>query len=281
MRLLLPLVVLVPLAAWAAQAEPQPQPQPRPQPPPARAAIDEREEEKPAEPLPEYPKADPQSKVASLNKEKNDKGELDKNKSLVLEVLPEKKGRRVGFVAEVCRREGPLEVFLCRRGTKEHEAVLRTELNAQDIHTALILANAEPGKPAQFVNPKTEEPEFKPATGTKVKISVHYKMDGKLHTRPAQEWVWNKEKKKPLETDWVFAGSMLLKSPDNPDQPPYYAANSGDVISISNFPYAMLDVTTQIGMDDANINYEPKTDRVPPLLSKVWVILEPVPEKKK
>lgn len=270
MRLLLPLVVLVPLAAWAAQ------PQPVPQPP-----APEQEEEKPAEPLPDYPKADPLSKVVSLNKEKTDKGEPDRNKGLVLEVLPNDKGRRVGFVAEVCRREGSLEVFLCRRGTKEHEAVLRTELNAQDIHTALILAKGEPGRPAQFVDPKTEEPDFKPATGTKIKVSVHYKMNGKLHTRPAQEWVWNKEKKKPLEADWVFAGSMLLKSPDDPKQPPYYAANSGDVISISNFPYAMLDVTAQIGMDDATINYEPKTDRIPPLLSKVWVILEPEKAEKK
>ena len=79
----------------------------------------------------------------------------------------------------------------------------------------------------------------------------------------------------------MFAGSQFLKDTDNPNAKPFYGANSGEVISVSNFPYSMLDLPMEISKDDATLNYEVKTDRVPPLFSKVWLILEPVAEKKK
>src|SRR4051812_44007488 len=95
---------------------------------------------KDGEPLPPYPKADPKSAVI----------ENPKLKGLVLEVLPDRKTKRVGLAAEVCLREGPLEVLLCKKGTKEHEAILRAEPDAKDIHELLILAGADAGRPPQF-----------------------------------------------------------------------------------------------------------------------------------
>jgi hypothetical protein len=235
--------------------------------PPEKAQPDPRA--KNAEPLPDAPKLDP----------KNNLIEGTPDKTLFVEQGADKQLLRVLLVTEVCLREGSLEVFLCRKGTKEHEAILRSGVDAEVIHAALLAVGAKPGQPAQFVNAKNEI-EFKPATGTKVKVTVVYRKDGKVHSHPAQEWVWNATKKRPLEYDWVFAGSQLIKDPDRPNAKPFYGANSGEVISISNFPYSMLDVTGEIGKDDANLNYEAKTDRIPPLFSKVWVILEPVPEKK-
>lgn len=225
---------------------------------------------KDAEPLPDFPKADPKNTPVALNPEK----------TLFVELTPEKKVLRVVLSAEVCLREGPLEVFLCKRGTKEHEAVVRVDADAKFIHAALETAGAKAGGPPQFVNPKTNEPEFKAATGTKVRVLVNYRMGGKVHTHPAQEWVWNSKTKKALDGEWVFAGSQLLRDPDEPARPPFYGANSGEVISVSNFPYSLLDLTTEISKDDANLNYEAKTARIPPQFSKVWVILEPVAAKK-
>jgi hypothetical protein len=223
-----------------------------------------------AEALPEAPKLDPKNNHVALNPDK----------TFLMEQSPDKKFLRVLFATELCLREGPLEVFLCKKGTKEHEAILRVDIDAKLIHAALEAAGAKPGAPPQFINPKTNEQEFKPATGSKVKVIVHYKKDGKLHTHPAQEWIWNSKKKQTLGVDWVFAGSQLLKDPDNPKVEPYYGANAGEVISVSNFPYSMLEVPIEISKDDAALNYEAKTDRLPPLFSKVWVILEPVLEKK-
>jgi len=228
----------------------------------------------PPEPLPDAPKLDPKNNHVALNPEKTffveQSVDKDGNKKLL----------RVLLVSEVCLREGPLEVFLCKKGTKEHEAILRVDLDAKLVHAALEAVGAKPGSPATFVNAKGEL-DFKPATGSKIKVSVAYRKDGKVHGHPAQEWVWNSMKKKPLELDWVFAGSQLIKDPDRPDRTPFYGANSGELIGISNFPYSMLDVNGEIGKDDATLNYEAKTEKIPPLLSKVWLVLEPVPAEKK
>lgn len=219
---------------------------------------------KDAEPLPDPPRIAADSKLTPLNP----------GKTFYLDVSADGKTKRVLFACEVCLREGPLEVFLCRKGTKEHEAIVRSDLDGQLIHAALNAAGAKEGSPTQFVNAK-DEPDFKPATGDKIKVSVHYRMGGKLHTHPAQEWVWNAKAKKHLEHGWVFAGSKLLRDPDEPNRKPYYGANSGEFISLSNFPFSMLEIAADISRDDANLTYEAKTDRIPPLLSKVWVILEP------
>ena len=238
-----------------------------PQPPAAQPPADPRA--KGAEPLPEYPKLAAANTLVPLNAQKTLFAEIAAGKVV-----------RVALQTEVCMREGPLEVFLCKKGTKEHEAVLRVDIDAQLIHAALNTAGAKEGTPTQFIDPKTEMPAFKAATGTKIKVTVCYTKGGKVQSHPAQEWVWNSMKKEALKHDWVFAGSQLIANPDNPAAKPFYGANSGEIISISNFVYSMLEVPADISKDDANLNYEPKTEKVPPLFSKVWVILEPEVAKK-
>ncbi len=135
-------------------------------------------------------------------------------------------------------------------------------------------AKAEPGSPVRF------EP-FRPPTGTRIKISLIYEKDGKKVTVPAQSWVRNFKTKKDLESDWVFAGSMLVDNPLDPGAPKRYLANDGDVICITNFEDAMLDVAIESPKLWAQHSYEAWTDRIPPEGTKVVVVLEPVLGKKK
>jgi hypothetical protein len=228
------------------------------------------------EPLPDFPMVNPKNKQIPLHPDK---------KSIIAEGVPDEKDAdkvkqivRVGIVAEVCLREGPLEQFLCKKGTKEHEAVVRVDMDAKLVHLAIIAAGGKPGTPTGFIDPKTEQPKHTPATGSKVNVLVHYKKDGKLHTHRAQEWVWDVKRKAPIQYEWVFAGSEFIKDPTNPNAPPYYGANSGDIISISNFPYSTLEFPQAISKDDAQLTYEARTDRIPPLTSKIWVLVE-VPKK--
>jgi len=79
---------------------------------------------------------------------------------------------------------------------------------------------------------------------------------------------------------WVFAGSVFFPNQDDPKQPPLYAANGGDVICVSNFPDAMLDLPVNSPQEDAERLYEAFTERIPPLGTAVTIILEPVAEKK-
>ena len=237
-----------------------------PDPPPSGAQVPVATAEDKPEPLPEYPKLHPENTLTALNPEKTLFAEI-------ATVDGKKKVVRVGLVCEVCLREGPLEVFLCKKGTKEHEAIVRVDADAQFIHAALEAAGARAGKPTQFVNPTTEQPEYKPASGDKITVLVHYRHRGQIRTHPAQEWIWDRNKKMILPFDWVFAGSVTIVDPDNGRK--FYGANSGDIISISNFPYSMLEIPVEISKDDANLIYEARTERIPPLWSKVWVILQP------
>jgi len=228
------------------------------------------EEVRKPEALPPVPQADPKSKLTPLNKEK----------TLYLEKLPND-SMRVLVAAEVCLREGLLEVLLCKKNTKEHESILRVDLDARFIHAALVASGAKVGKPVQFVDVKTGEQDYKPASGQKIKVSVHYTLDGKPHTHPAQEWILDKKTKKPMAHDWVFAGSRFVKNPDAPPtDPDYYCANNGEVICLSNFVDSMLDLPVEISRDNADLNFDALTEKIPPLNSMVWVILEGVPEKK-
>lgn len=221
------------------------------------------------EALPEAPKADPKSELIALQP----------NKSLYLEKKPDG-GRRVLIASEVCLREGPLEVFLTKQGTKEHESILRVSLDARFIHAALEAAGAKAGTPVQFVNPKTMEDDYKPAKGPTIKVTVHYSNDGKLHTHPAQEWIMNSKTKKMMTEEWVFAGSRFVKNPDRPAEPAFYCANNGVVIGLSNDYDAMLDLPVMVTKDDAFLIFRANTDKIPNITSKVWLILEVDDSKK-
>jgi hypothetical protein len=181
---------------------------------------------------------------------------------------------RVVVQAHVCLRQGSLEHLLCRRRTKEHEAILAADIDAAHLHTALLLAGAEAGRPVTF------EPKEIPPSGTTVKITLVYNdKDGKEVKVPAQQWVRHATTKKNLGTDWVFVGSGFIQNPSDPARP-YYLANDGDVICVANFEAAVLDLPIWSPASGEN-DYEAHTERIPPEGTPVQVILEVVPPKKK
>jgi hypothetical protein len=193
-------------------------------------------------------------------------------KNIVLET--EGSRRRVRVAAEVCFREGALEMLMCRKNTKEHESVLHADIDARQLHLALLAAGAKAGSPVKY------DPKYTPANGTTIKVTLEYQKDGKTVSVPGQDWVRDAKTRKAMPHSWVFAGSVFYPNQDDPKQPPLYAANGGDVICVSNFPDAMLDLPVNSPQEDADRLYEAFTERIPPLGTDVCVILEPVLPKK-
>jgi hypothetical protein len=193
-------------------------------------------------------------------------------KNVYLETQGEK--RRVVVLSAVCLRQGDyqLEGLLTRKSTKEHEYILAAEADGVMIHAALLAAGAEAGSPVKF------QPKYEPARGTVIKITLRYEKDGKTVTVPAQQWIRNLKTKKDLDQDWVFAGSHLLKDPDNPNKA-FYLANQGDFICVANADSAMLDLPVMSAKNPEDRLFEPFTDRIPPIGTKVEVIFEPVLKK--
>lgn len=202
----------------------------------------------------------------------SEKKEIGKN--IFVELLPNKK-RRVLISAEVCLREGQLELLLCRKSSKEHESILTADVDARLIHAALIAAQARAGSPVRFV------PKYRPASGSSIKVSLQFQDKDKQVTVPAQSWLKNAKTDKPLQSDWIFAGSRLVTNPLDPDGEKHYLANDGDVICVSNFETALLDLPIQSSKENADLLFVANTQRIPPLGTKVIVILEPVIEAKK
>lgn len=201
------------------------------------------------------------------------RAELGKQKNIILETQGDT--RRVLIKSEVCLREGILEQLLTRKRTKEHEAILAADIDARDLHLALTLTGAEPGKVVQF-RPKLVAP-----SGTKIKIALEYQKNGKTVRVDAKEWIRNIKSKKDFPTDWVFAGSVFIPDPLDKTKIPFYGANDGDVIAIVNFETSCLDVPFLNTKDNDDLAYEAHTERIPALKTPVMIILEPVIEKKK
>ncbi|HTU25440.1 MAG TPA: YdjY domain-containing protein [Pirellulales bacterium] len=177
------------------------------------------------------------------------------------------KNHRVVIDGVVCLRNGTLEMLACLTNTKEHESVVAVDVPAHVIHAALMAVGAKPGSPAKF------RPEFSAAHGTPIDITMVWQDEKKQrHTARAQEWVRNVRTNKALESDWVFAGSSMFTD-DKGKQ--HYQAEGGDLICVSNFPTAMLDLPVESSQATADLMFEAFTENIPPVGTKVRLVLRP------
>jgi hypothetical protein len=169
---------------------------------------------------------------------------------------------------QVCLREGQLEMFACPQGSKEHESVVSLHCRAEEVHAGLLAAGGKPGKPVSF------DPEYRAASGQTIDIYVLWKdAAGAKHQARAQEWVKDSKTGQAMTHDWVFAGSGFWKDPDTGQE--HYKANSGDLICVSNFPTATLDLPIESSQANDNLLFSAFTERVPPRGTKVRLVLIP------
>lgn len=184
---------------------------------------------------------------------------------------PTTKPKRLIIEAQVVLREGVLEHLLCLRGTKEHEAIVATAAAPKQIHAGLLLTGAEVGHPVRF------RPKFEPPSGSPIAIAVQWERDGQTVEADARSWIKNDKTGKELDIDWVFAGSTIYEDPITKNK--VYAAEEGDLITVANFGSSILDVPVASSADNANLFYIANTEKIPPLNTKVRLILSPRPPK--
>jgi hypothetical protein len=79
---------------------------------------------------------------------------------------------------------------------------------------------------------------------------------------------------RPMQADWVFAGSGFYTDPATGEK--FYQAEGGDLICVSNFPSAMIDVAAKSSASgEENLLFEAYTERIPPEGTEVTLILAP------
>lgn len=212
------------------------------------------------------PKAAPQPKPESVEPAPEGLVKLSKTGDVWFDA----KRKAVVADGQVCLREGQLEMFACPKGSKEHESVVAVNCKSEEIHAGLLAAGAKPGKPVSF------DPEYKPATGQIVDVYVLWKdADGGKHQARAQDWVREFKSKRAMTHDWVFAGSGFWRDEETGKE--HYKANGGDLVCVSNFPTATLDLPVESSQANGDLLFEAFTDHIPPRGTKVRLVFIPRP----
>lgn len=249
---------------------------------PSMEVPDEPRKEKPVEPAPLYG-ADPiapevsqfEPVVAEDANQPRDLGPplVDDPKSLI-RLDPDKplwmdrKNRRVVLIAEVCLTEGALEYFACLKDSKEHESVLTVDVEAKKVHIGLLAVGAKVGHPVRF------DPMYVAAAGSEIEVTVSYRdQRGKIHTARAQDWVLDTTTEKVMTHPWVFAGSTFWQ--DERTGKRHYAAEAGDLICVSNFSTAMLDLPIRSSESNNALMFQANREKIPPLGTPVTLVLKP------
>lgn len=181
------------------------------------------------------------------------------------------RGKRVFVDGYVAQREAYLEMFACPAETKEHESIVGVIAQSSEVHAALLAVGATPGTPVRW------DTEYVPATGQPIRVWVMWHDEqGKFHSTDARQWVRHVGTEDSLELDWVFVGSSIWRDPS--DGREYYQANGGEMICVSNFSTAMMDLPVQSSDQNNALLFDAFTDRIPPVGTPVRLVLVPLPD---
>ncbi len=180
--------------------------------------------------------------------------------------------KRIVVDGYIAMREGALEMLACPVGTKEHESIIATFCKAQTVHAGLLAVGAETGKPVQW------QPTYEPPTGSQIQISVlWHTADGAQAHSDVRKWLRVMgTKDEILEPNFVFAGSSFWKDPDTGES--HYQAESGDLICVSNFSTATLDVPLKSTHANSGLMFVAFTERIPAKHTPVRLVLQVVGE---
>jgi len=180
--------------------------------------------------------------------------------------------REVIVDAVVSLKKGALEFLLCKRGTKDYESLLVTDVSPSSLHAALLTLGLAPGKSAHWIDRAGKEAIFVPPEGAQLDITLRWK-DSKsvIHQSPATDWMMDvKTGKKAKPTKWIFVGSAFL------DDGRYWADVEGHLVSVANFASTVIDVPFRSTDKNALLEFAVNSDAVPAVGTPVEVIIKPV-----
>ena len=179
----------------------------------------------------------------------------------------DKKNKQVVLIGSVCKADYPLE-FFATYPDRGYESVVVIYTKPSVIHAGLLALGARPGKPVQY------KPAFVPASGAEVAIDVAWRdRNGKPQKTRAQQWIRDIKTRKPLDVNWVFAGSVWWQ--DKGTGARSYLADRGDFISVTSVPTATLDLPIESDTALESRSFEGCAERLPAPGTPVTLMLKP------
>ena len=192
-----------------------------------------------------------------------------KRLSQTQEIWLDAKKKQVIVGGKVCFDNGPLEMLICPKETKEHESIVSINAESWQVHAALVAIGSSPGVPCRWA------PEYTPAWGPTIEIEMMWR-DAKtkeIKTIDAKQWILNSDTQKPMTTPLVFGGSY--SEPQFEGEQPRYQANDGELICLANFSTSTIDL--HVSKEDTDIFFEANTPLIPPINTQVYTIIKPGP----
>ena len=180
------------------------------------------------------------------------------------------KARTLILPAEVCLRQGPLELFACAEGGKDHESVLRVRCRPELVNLNLILFGLKRGP---------SHPVDGGRTGDRVVALCEWQENGKTTTVRAEDMVWNVATNRPMDrVGWTYVGSKFVPEHDvetgKPTGRSILAAVYGRTLFATFLDGAALfETPLPEGVDDSTFTVNEKV--VPPRGTSVRLTLRP------
>ena len=173
--------------------------------------------------------------------------------------------RVVEIDGRVVLRQGPLELFACSLGTREHESIVVTAPQPLRIHEAMGLIGLQPGHPITH-DPDTDK--WLPPTGQRLRIQV--RTADAVGSEPADITSWMQsfrgDKTLPPQS-WLFAGSLRTKDGA------FTADLDGTVICVVDFPSALIALPELRSADNSQLWVRAKTEAIPPIGTRVTLLV--------
>lgn len=192
-------------------------------------------------------------------------------KDVIIRTLPgivvDTKAKEVRLEGKVCLQQGSLELLACARESKEHESIFVLDAKPSHVAFALALVGLEPGKPGYV----TEGDAFSPPAGTVVDVAVRFMPpSGPTPEMPAWKLLKPAGAKSGLEQpiQWVYVGAASPEALAGAD-------SDGTILTISNFPYAVLDVPFESTSDNNKLGYDANPAAIPAVGTPAEIILRP------
>ena len=181
--------------------------------------------------------------------------------------------RTIELQAFVALREGPLELLLCRRGTKEYESVLTTDVTPSHLHAALLALGLDPGRPAHWLPTPAGDNAYVPPAGAPLEITLRWRDgQGRRQQAPPHQWLIaqpsGRQGAKPF--GWVFVGSAPI------EEGPYWADQTGDIVSLANYEASIIDVPFASSRDNTRLSFAARPAAIPPAGTPVTVVIRAV-----
>ncbi len=181
---------------------------------------------------------------------------------------------QVELDCEVILREAELELLVYAKAPtpKEHETILKTQVQPERIFEALGLLGITPGHPTLY---DWETQEITPPKGDPVDIFVRYDREGAAVEHSICDWVLNLRTQQPMvHSPWLFTGG------ERDDRGRYAADIEGTVVTVVDFPSAVLSVPASHTSADEHLWAAANTPAIPEKGTKVIVLFRPVKQSR-